>query len=465
MEHRLYTKVLHLMLCIALVLSFIPMMGTAANAENNHITEIASEADWNEFGNAVNGGYNYKDQKVVLLDDITVTEMMIGTEGAKFSGTFEGNGHTITVDYTVDEEHVAPFRFVDGAGFYDLKVSGNINTSKQFAGGFIARSAGNTVIDCCYSHVNINSRMGDSGEYDGTHGGFIAHLEGKGKVTIKDSLFDGVISGSTTANCGGFVGWPVHGSVEFRNCLNNGTFETSTHGCGTFSRIVPKYEGNVTIYNCYYKTPYGEVQGNPIGDMTPDQLREVLKDRETGKNFWIVSGGKVVPFSFKASATVTKVPVPAAKKMTANGKTQKLVKNGKAVGGTMMYALGNDKYTAPADGWSRLIPTGKKAGTYYVWYKVKANEFHLDTEPECVIVKLNKSARKIGCVTKSLLKKKDKKASIKDKEAVEETEEQKAENPGTTDTRPDSGKAGLFREQISNVRDTLTNIIKGIFRK
>ena len=87
---------------------------------------------------------------------------------------------------------------------------------------------------------------------------------------------------------------------------------------------------------------------------------------------------------------------PAANTLAYNGQPQKLVTAGKAEGGTMYYALGADKTTAPAfylddaktqidtSKWSTSVPEGTDAGTYYVWYIVKGDENHNDSEPKCV---------------------------------------------------------------------------------
>ena len=57
--------------------------------------------------------------------------------------------------------------------------------------------------------------------------------------------------------------------------------------------------------------------------------------------------------------------------------------------GKIVYALGTDKDTAPAeDAYSETVPTGKDAGTYYVWYKVLGDGNHNDTEPASVEVKI-----------------------------------------------------------------------------
>lgn len=93
----------------------------------------------------------------------------------------------------------------------------------------------------------------------------------------------------------------------------------------------------------------------------------------------------------KANSAVTKEP--ECKTPTYNGQAQELVTAGEASGGEMKYAV-TTAYQEPAveaytfDNTS--IPTAIDAGTYYVWYKVKGDENHLDSEPDCVEVNIAK---------------------------------------------------------------------------
>uniref|UniRef100_UPI0005D29041 Ig-like domain-containing protein n=1 Tax=Butyrivibrio sp. AD3002 TaxID=1280670 RepID=UPI0005D29041 len=88
----------------------------------------------------------------------------------------------------------------------------------------------------------------------------------------------------------------------------------------------------------------------------------------------------------KISKVSIKVTPPTAKTLTYTGSAQELVEAGKAEGGTMQYAIGTDAKTPPTSGYSTSIPTGTKAGTYYVWYKVIGDDSHTDSEPACVTV-------------------------------------------------------------------------------
>lgn len=81
--------------------------------------------------------------------------------------------------------------------------------------------------------------------------------------------------------------------------------------------------------------------------------------------------------------------------LTYNGTEQELVTAGTLkTTGDVMYVLGRHDRQAPAGGWSKDIPVGKDAKTYYVWYKgvVHGNDpNHEDSDPVCVTVTIKKA--------------------------------------------------------------------------
>ena len=84
----------------------------------------------------------------------------------------------------------------------------------------------------------------------------------------------------------------------------------------------------------------------------------------------------------KVPATVTTAPTGAA--IVGVGKTTELVSGGVADGGTLMYAVTttNTKPTS-TDGFSDAVPTAQTinaSGKVYVWYYVKADATHSDSE-------------------------------------------------------------------------------------
>ena len=211
---------------------------------------ISSTAEWETFANAVSKGTTYSGQIVTLTNDITVTTMAGSSQTNSFQGFFYGGGYTLTFNATTTAENCAPFAYINGATFSCLKVAGTISTSKKYAAGIAAHSYGTCTIQNCQSSITVNSTI--SG--DGTHAGFVAVEESGCTLTINNCLFDGSISGSTTTNCGGFVGWR-NSTLTFNNCLQNGTLSIKEEsGSATYNR-----NGSSTLNNCYYKTAYGDV--------------------------------------------------------------------------------------------------------------------------------------------------------------------------------------------------------------
>ena len=88
------------------------------------------------------------------------------------------------------------------------------------------------------------------------------------------------------------------------------------------------------------------------------------------------------------------VTAPTANAMTYNGSEQALVTAGKTTGGTMLYRLGDSK-------WSEQIPTAKNAGEYTVWYKVQGNAEYADVAEQNVTVTAAKKAVTVTALNQS----------------------------------------------------------------
>ncbi len=222
--------------------------------------KISNATKWDIIACHVNSGDdNYPSAYYQLTSDIAVTTMM-GNSDHRFRGHFDGQGKTLTVNYDTGEEYAAPFRFVEGAVIHDLKVDGTITTSKKFAAGLIANAANGATITNC----RVNTILSSSLNGDGTHGGFVANIQG-GTTTITRCAFDGSFQGSNTNNCGGFVGWTESdnsAAVKFSNCLFAPTSLTiRKSGCATFSRGRNNSTANITINGGYYISTLGAVQG------------------------------------------------------------------------------------------------------------------------------------------------------------------------------------------------------------
>ena len=235
---------------------------------------ISSEDHWNQFAASVAAGTNYVGQHFRLDEDITVTTMVGTVNGEdpassnKFSGDFDGNGHTLTVHYgtesdPITQDYCAPFRSIMGSNenvpayIHNLHVDGTIYTNRKFAAGVVALSLINGKISDCRVSVAINSDFNG----DGRHGGLVAYSY-SGMFTISNSVFDGSMIGSNTSGCGGFIGSfesvPLM-PVMLDSCLfapKSLTFNTNSSA--TFAR---GSESPYSMDSCYYVKAFGEVQG------------------------------------------------------------------------------------------------------------------------------------------------------------------------------------------------------------
>lgn len=217
--------------------------------------QIDNEEDWNTLVTNVSNGQSYNGTYFQLTNDISVSTM-VGSSSSLFSGTFDGNGHTLSVSYTTTEQYTAPFRYVDGATIQNLKVAGTITPSAKFAGGIVARAMSTNMITNCVVDVTIDSQVNG----DGTHGGIVANIN-NGTTTISGCVFKGTMTGSSTTNCGGFVGWTESNNSATVSITNSLFIPTTIEGINgaTFARY--RSSSSITITNCYYTSTLGTAQG------------------------------------------------------------------------------------------------------------------------------------------------------------------------------------------------------------
>ena len=224
---------------------------------------INNRVDWEKFCALVNSGYNniFVNMTADVTDSVTT---MAGTSAYPYKGTFEGQGHTLTVKLSGDQ-NVAPFSVINGATVKNLSVGGTIAASDKYAGGIVGLVQGNAVtIEHCQSSVVISSSV--SG--DGTHGGLVGLANAP--MNINNCIFSGGLSGAATNNCGGLVGWIGNygkGS-KITNCLLAAAYSVNANG----SNAVARHSDGSTISKVYILNPFATM---PQGaeQVSADQLK------------------------------------------------------------------------------------------------------------------------------------------------------------------------------------------------
>ena len=190
---------------------------------------ISSVAAWNNLADQVNAGNTFYGKYFRLTKDISVTTMVGNSESNSFRGTFDGYGHTLTISYNTTSDYTAPFRYIQGATFKNLKVTGSITTTMNLAAG-IAGLNTNAVatFEQCATDVTINSSsttiVSPWSRYD-YHGGLLARTNSV-NVNITDCVCGGSVNGSSssTSNCASFVGVAVSCTVTGTRCLSTTSY-------------------------------------------------------------------------------------------------------------------------------------------------------------------------------------------------------------------------------------------------
>ena len=185
------------------------------------------------------------------------TEILkIGSESTGYSGTFDGQGHTVTVDWNgYGGGYFALFPFVTDATIKNLRVSGQMTTDAPM-GVFSYLAGGTTIYEHCVSDVRITSGNTNSSY---CAAGMVRAAYSEGKITFKDCIVAGDLNGTTDNSrqgMGGFVcSQADDATCTFDNCLYTGT--NNSKGGYTFAP-------NPTLNNCYYLNPFANTQGERI---------------------------------------------------------------------------------------------------------------------------------------------------------------------------------------------------------
>ncbi len=239
----------------------------------NNPYQISTEADWIALCSNVNNSTStYEGNFFKLMADITVEETfstaptkMVGiSENVNFRGTFDGNGHTLTVNLDEYFEFAAPFAYTHGATIKNLITTGTIITTKQHAGGVVGRNGtGKLTLENVKSDVTINSTYNGSAE----HGGLVGYAI---NVDLIGCVFAGSILGENSTGCGGLIGWKTGttgSSANLTDCLfapaNMTVGNTNAY---TFAGLPSDSMANFT--NCYYTEPFGTEQGKQAYSIT-----------------------------------------------------------------------------------------------------------------------------------------------------------------------------------------------------
>ena len=331
MKKILYIILIALLSVVAESVKATPLSGSGTETDP-YI--IATTADWTEF---CDNHATYKNSYIKMANFVTAATNKYFND--TFSGTFDGDGYTLTVN--ISGGRVAPFMQVSNGTIKNLRVAGSITGSANHTSGLVSMCTNGktcTIQNCIVSATITNTA---------NLGGFIGHGNAA-TVNLTDCVFNGTLNysgannnyysnhgGNSAKKVGGFVAWEDNNcTINISRCLFDGTINC-TAGFTPFIVRWSKTNFNVNgdAASCLYTVAKsaGFPSGMTIFDGTSaiGQTAEQIVDtmNNAGGSGWRVFKGKAEP-TMRPLRTLGNIPDGWT--VTANGDTI-TVTNGTAI--------------------------------------------------------------------------------------------------------------------------------------
>lgn len=380
-------RILSLLMAFVMVVSLLPATALAADA----VTEISSA----EAFAAMDSNGNYK-----LTKDIEVTKPYTSS----FRGTFDGDGHTVTLKLEDYSSGNAGLFAETGSGatienvVIDADITANVGSSYGVA-GLIGKVSGTTKVKNCGVYGKIENTISGKAAYTA---GLIAYVNSK--TTVENCYSTATVSTSNsypTNVTGGLIGYS-YDTLTLTNCYVRGTvsnakglaktgglvghlknsnsYKAQLNNCYAAASVssggyaVAYLDGNYTTFsNCYYDADLiGSAKVDTLDGLTAktsDEL-EALATPPAGALAGALGGGFLADkrninggypilswqyFDPDAKYTVTFNVEPTDSVLTWNGKVQTVSADGKyefadVAVGSYDYSVSNADDYATAEG-------------------------------------------------------------------------------------------------------------------
>ena len=254
---------------------------------------ITSTEDWNELSQNLS---EYNGGTFKLTNDINVTTM-VGSEDCRFSGTFDGQGHTVTlsinVDYTGDNS-AAMFRYARNATFKNMHLTGSVVTNGRHPASLISSAFGDILVENVSSDCAVSTI-----ESDACLSGFVG-IVGRNynedvnycNITFKNCVFTGSLTHTNNPmrnNCGGnFVGWKSYRNtnITIHNCLAAPKSISESSSFAPFVRHDSGSRNGIEINNGYY------LNNIDIYNYTAQGLAKSSEEMAKGEICYLLNSGQ-----------------------------------------------------------------------------------------------------------------------------------------------------------------------------
>ena len=237
-------RALSLLMAFILVIGLLP---TTTFAAGGTPIEIRTAEDLSK----VAGSNDY-----VLMNDIDLSgtdyagkiicDVSSVTDG--FSGTFDGQSHTISgLNIETDSANgVGLFGTVNGATIQNLKAEGAVKaTNSAFVGGIVGKVQNcATIKNCSFTGTVANTKTSGSNVAAGGIVGRVNTIASGKSLSIEGCANHAAVS---APYAGGILGYATAKAITIESCYNDASVTGSTEAGGIFARIT----ASASVENCY----------------------------------------------------------------------------------------------------------------------------------------------------------------------------------------------------------------------
>ena len=202
------STLLSIAMLAAACITSVPSFALEQDADGYYLIGTKAELlEWTQTSDCLTS-------KVKLTANIDDVDFMLSS--AYFKGTFDGQGHTITLNNpsypTGENKAIALFASTSGSTIKNLTVGGTITTGVKNSAGISTWNGGASTFENVVSIVEINY----TGTENASNGGFIGYC--KQNATLNNCVAAPKYTG-TKGNNNGFIGWRGGGNVYLNNCI------------------------------------------------------------------------------------------------------------------------------------------------------------------------------------------------------------------------------------------------------
>ena len=230
---RLGVRLLCAIVALATVLTTMPFVAFADENAQVTVQDVTQITTAEEFA-AMDATGSYR-----LANDITITTPY----QEDFKGTFDGQGHTVTLNISETVNYVGMFRaLVGGAVVKNVITAGSVSgPEKNYIGG-IAGSAdadfADILIENCKNTATVSGYR--------SVGGIVGEAAGANhRITISGCANEAAVTGANT-KVGGIVG-----SMEYTHVITNCSNTGDITGFNNYAGIAGRAAWGVSVSNCY----------------------------------------------------------------------------------------------------------------------------------------------------------------------------------------------------------------------